>query len=129
MGRSNYLTLVQLNSLRSAVQPLIDVWRQPVCLVGSSLERADFRDVDLRMILPDKKIARHFHQHGSLLLTNHIISAWLTQQVALPIDFQFQPRTEADAEQGERHLLPRPGENWARMDRNIRYRRKHGAQT
>jgi hypothetical protein len=78
--------------------------------VGSSLERADWRDVDLRYILDDEEFARLFPDAGEhwefdprwLLLTTSI-SAWLSKQTGLPIDFQFQPQTHAN----ERHSKPR----------------------
>ncbi len=73
-------------------------------VVGSVLERADWRDVDIRMILDDDAFSRLFPDAGKhwefdqrwLLLTVSI-SAWLKQQTGLPIDFQFQPRTHANA--------------------------------
>jgi hypothetical protein len=80
--------------------------------VGSSLDRADWRDVDLRIILSDeafKHLFPHAGDHGAwefdplwLLLTVSI-SAWLKEQTGLPIDFQFQPQTWAN----ERHKKPR----------------------
>jgi hypothetical protein len=78
--------------------------------VGSSLERADWRDVDLRYILDDEEFARLFPDAGEhwefdprwLLLTTSI-SAWLSKQTGLPIDFQFQPQAHAN----ERHSKPR----------------------
>jgi hypothetical protein len=79
-------------------------------LVGSSLERADWRDVDLRFILKDEEFAELFPDAGDnwefdprwLLLTVSI-SAHLSKVSGLPIDFQFQPQTHANA----RHPGPR----------------------
>jgi hypothetical protein len=78
--------------------------------VGSSLERPDWRDVDLRFILDDEEFARLFPDAGEhwefdprwLLLTTSI-SARLSQQTGLPIDFQFQPMSHAN----KRHNKPR----------------------
>jgi len=78
--------------------------------VGSSLERPDWRDIDLRYILPDDEFARLFPDAGAhweldarwLLLTVSI-SEHLARVTGLPIDFQFQPATHAN----ERHNKPR----------------------
>lgn len=75
-------------------------------VVGSCLDRPDWRDVDVRFIMSDEKFALNFPEAGShwehdarwLLLTVSI-SAWLSNQSGLPIDFQFQPQTHAN----ERH--------------------------
>lgn len=72
-------------------------------IVGSCLERPDWRDVDVRLIMEDEVFARHFpnagnhHEHDAkwLLLTVSI-SVWLKEQTGLPIDFQFQPQTHAN---------------------------------
>jgi hypothetical protein len=79
-------------------------------IVGSVLERADWRDVDIRMILQDDVFAEHFPDSGDhwendakwLLLTT-AISEWLSKKSSLPIDFQFQPQSHAN----ERHKGPR----------------------
>lgn len=73
--------------------------------VGSSLSRADWRDVDLRMMMSDADFRREFpdaHDDGaweldpkwSLLTT--AISVHLSRITGLPIDFQFQPMTFAN---------------------------------
>ena len=74
--------------------------------VGSSLKRADWRDVDLRMILSDEGFYRLFPNvkpdHGTWeldplwLLLTVAISGWFREQTGLPIDFQFQPQTHAN---------------------------------
>jgi hypothetical protein len=77
-----------------------------VYLVGSALQRPDWRDVDLRLILPDEQFAKLFPDAGQFwefdprwLVLTCAISAWLKEQSGLPIDFQFQPQTHAN----ERH--------------------------
>lgn len=71
-------------------------------LVGSALERRDYRDVDVRFIMTDGAYDRLFRSKTgwlnplwSLMCTT--ISLWLSQQTALPIDFQIQRQTEANA--------------------------------
>lgn len=79
-------------------------------VVGSSLDRPDWRDIDIRFIMPDDEFAKVFPQAGQhwehdsrwLLLTVSI-SEHLSKVTGLPIDFQFQPQTHAN----EKHKGPR----------------------
>lgn len=81
-----------------------------IYLVGSALERPDWRDIDLRLILPDDEFKQLFpgtgpveHSHCEFdprwMVMTTSISAWLSVQSGLPVDFQFQSRTHAN----ERH--------------------------
>lgn len=84
-------------------------------LVGSALERPDWRDVDVRMILDDAAFRRLFPAASMTpgvanwefdvrwALMTSTISAHLSKITGLPIDFQFQPMTFAN----ERHKKPR----------------------
>lgn len=85
-------------------------------LVGSSLERRDFRDVDVRFIMDDSEYERMFRRPGdsnaggwmnplwSLICTT--FSDWLSQQTGLPIDFQIQGQTAANEKHdGKRSAL------------------------
>jgi hypothetical protein len=68
-------------------------------LVGSVTERADYRDVDLRTILPDKSFDRLFRKRlEAVRFLNRGFSIWGQQETGLPIDFQVQRMTEANAE-------------------------------
>jgi len=74
-----------------------------VYLVGSSIERPDWRDVDLRMILEDEAFATLFPDAGDnwefdprWLFLTVAISRHLSAATGLPIDFQFQPQTHAN---------------------------------
>jgi hypothetical protein len=79
--------------------------------VGSSLDRADWRDIDIRAILSDDGfkslfpdanvdgVAWGWEQDPMWLLLTVSISAWMREQTGLPIDFQIQPQTHAN----ERH--------------------------
>ena len=79
-------------------------------IVGSVLERQDWRDVDIRFIMQDELFAETFPDAEDnwefdpkwLLLTT-AISEWLSKRTGLPVDFQFQPQTHAN----ERHKGPR----------------------
>jgi hypothetical protein len=81
-------------------------------LVGSSLERRDHRDVDVRYIMDDASFDVMFRCGGerahdglwSLMCLS--ISLWLSQQSGLPVDFQIQRQSDANAKhKGERSAL------------------------
>jgi hypothetical protein len=90
-------------------------------LVGSALERADWRDIDVRHIMSDEEFMQEFPgtydpKRGLavwefdpkwILLTTGI-SAYLAKATGLPVDFQFQPQTHAnDRHEGQRNALGR----------------------
>jgi hypothetical protein len=97
--------------LEQACQHVNDAFDGFGCyLVGSAMERPDWRDVDVRLIMSDAEFCALFpganvwpegnggtweHDARWLLLTT-AISAWLKQQTGLPVDFQFQPQNHAN---------------------------------
>lgn len=85
-----------------------------IYVVGSSLERPDWRDVDVRMMMDDASFLRlfpgvnleagtwEFDPRWCLLVV--AISQWMSKQTGLPIDFRFQPMTHANKRhKGRRH--------------------------
>jgi hypothetical protein len=83
-------------------------------LVGSALERPDWRDIDVRFIMPDEQFAQTFpdvvshcwEQDARWLLLTVSISAWLSKLSGLPVDFQVQPQTHANEKhKGQRSAL------------------------
>ena len=99
--------------LELACKPLNEAFGGFGCyVVGSALERPDWRDVDVRFILEDAEFDKLFPgtlKNGTwefdprwLILTT-AIAAHLAKASGLPIDFQFQPQTHAN----ERHKGPR----------------------
>lgn len=71
--------------------------------VGSSLNKRDYRDVDVRTILPDEEFDRMFPNGGghldafwSLICT--AMSFYLSDVSGLPIDYQVQRQTNANEE-------------------------------
>jgi hypothetical protein len=60
-------------------------------LVGSAITREDYRDVDIRIPLPDEVVASLPMQ---LLDLNMMLSRWGQQATGLPIDCQVQPLSE-----------------------------------
>ncbi len=74
-----------------------------IYVVGSALQRPDWRDVDVRFIMDDAKFAElfpsagdHWEHDARWLLLTVAISERLSKLTGLPIDFQFQPRTHAN---------------------------------
>ena len=82
-------------------------------LVGSALERPDWRDIDVRYIMTDEEFAAEFpavnmKAHNwefdpKWILLTIGIAAYLSKASGLPVDFQFQPMSHAN----ERHKGPR----------------------
>lgn len=82
-------------------------------LVGSALQRADWRDIDVRYILPDEEFKalfpdadRRWENDARWLFLNIAIAERLSRATGLPVDFQFQPQTHAnERHDGPRHAL------------------------
>jgi hypothetical protein len=70
--------------------------------VGSSLTSKDWRDVDVRLILPDDEFVDRFGEHASaetnpkLAAITLAFSALGSQMTGLPIDFQIQSQSRAN---------------------------------
>jgi len=106
--RANYVPSPHFFNLNQACRLINDAFEGGFgCyLVGSSLDRRDYRDVDVRYIMKDDAYDRLFRdgrgENGggylnplwSLLCST--ISMWLSQQSGLPIDFQIQRQTQAN---------------------------------
>ena len=100
--RASYLTVCQQFNLNVACRALSD-FGFGTYQVGSSLSRPDFRDVDLRCILSDDEYDQMVFETGApgqrrLKFLNVAVSEWIAARTGLPIDFQFQRQTEANAE-------------------------------
>ena len=66
-------------------------------LVGTAQTGGGFRDVDVRTILADDVFDARFPD-GAMWSTFCFLAAdWLTRQTGLPVDYQVQRRTEANA--------------------------------
>jgi hypothetical protein len=73
-------------------------------LVGSSITRKDYRDVDVRMIIDDVEFEKLFpgakdgpQYNGLWSLMCASISLYLSQASGLPIDFQIQAQSVANS--------------------------------
>jgi hypothetical protein len=111
--RANYVAAPHYFLLDQACRIVNDAFGSCCYLVGSALKRRDYRDVDVRLILPDEEFAGTFPGIGSSYPANArwsllccSISRFLSEASGLPVDFQFQQRTLANAQHdGERHPL------------------------
>lgn len=106
MIRSNFVGAPQFYNLQCSCAMLVEAFGYHIYHVGSSLDRRDYRDVDVRCILPDEEFDRLFPNiSGSNYQTDAFwnlvccaISEWLQTRTNLPIDFQIQRQTQANAE-------------------------------
>lgn len=116
MTRANYVPAPQMFHLHHACNLINQAFPQAFgCfLVGSALERRDYRDVDVRCVLPDEDFDRLFpkapdgpaHWQPTWALLCITISEWLRQVSGLPVDFQFQKQSIANAKfTGQRSAL------------------------
>jgi hypothetical protein len=115
--RFNYLrspsALFRLRQFGEAVYNLIG---ERAYLVGSVLDRPDFRDVDVRIMLDDEIFERTFGgdglwvTNGSLTLANMALSAMAREMTGLDVDVQIQRTSDANTVYGKhkRHPLMLP---------------------
>jgi len=83
-------------------------------LVGSSLVKPDWRDVDIRMIMGDdlfkkeftESDLRSFQHNAKWSLVCSSTSMWLQKFTDLPVDFQIQPQSFANEHfKGQRQAI------------------------
>lgn len=95
----------QMFLLDEACRPIRQAFDEPPYLVGTAGERGPFRDVDVRLILADAAYDALADLHAPHLLPflGLAIGEYLAARTGLPIDFQIQRQTEANAQ----HSKPR----------------------
>jgi hypothetical protein len=108
VNRANWIPAphyFELNAACVLVSEAFDPYGFGLYLVGSSLERRDFRDVDVRCIMADEHFDRLFpdaascpHMNALWSLLCASVSLYLSKHSGLPVDFQIQRQTEANAE-------------------------------
>lgn len=112
--KTNYVGAPKIFALEQACRYINEAFGSYGCyLVGSSLERADWRDVDIRFIMKDDdfailfpKAGQHWEQDARWLLLTISISERMSKVTGLPIDFQIQPQTHAnERHKGNRHSI------------------------
>lgn len=98
------LTTLALQELDEACRPIRDGFGETPYLVGTALERGGHRDVDVRLILDDAEFDRLFVGRPAFWgLLCRAFTTYLRSRTGLPIDFQIQRQTEANA----KHAKPR----------------------
>ena len=122
--RPYYLTVSEHYRLNMACVPLWKAFPETVgvFLVGSSLYRKDYRDVDVRMMLYKEDFRRLFPEAPKNPQGNYTwdlicvsISDLLARQTGLPIDFQIQEMDWAN----EKFPSSEHGRNAIGMDINL----------
>lgn len=107
-SRACQLATHELHSLDAACNLVRRAFGHPPYLVGSAGlssagDGSPFRDVDVRLILPDDEFAAACPTRERWELLSLGIGAWLRERTGLPVDFQVQQMTAAN----ERHGKPR----------------------
>ena len=98
--RASYLTVSQQFNLNVACS-VLNGFGFGTYHVGSSLSKPDYHDVDLRCIMPDDDYDSRFlgeTAEQQLKFLNTAVSDWIAARTGLPIDFQFQRASNANAE-------------------------------
>ncbi len=76
--------------------------------VGSSVESKQWRDVDVRLILPDEEFEERFGKNRNAQTNRQLAAVTLAfaalgqQMTGLPIDFQIQPQSWANDRYGSK---------------------------
>jgi hypothetical protein len=106
-ARTSYLLQADFERLEEWCSNVRRIFKRPPYLVGSATQRVDFRDVDLRLILDDEAFDADWSDVVKVRLMNRAISTWGQRETGLPIDFQIQRQSEANAQfpQGMRNPM------------------------
>ena len=103
-----YLSTLELHELDEACAPFLSAFGEHPYLVGSASQRPDFRDVDVRLILADDEFDALFaEREGLWALLGRLGSTFLRARTGLPVDFQVQRQSEANAKFGNLGETPR----------------------
>lgn len=103
---AHYLTTTQYFKLDVACIPLWSAFQDNcfgVYMVGSALRKPDWRDVDIRVMMEDAEYDRMFpvvdkwDESALQKLMCISISNYLSSVTGLPIDFQIQKQSSANA--------------------------------
>lgn len=111
--RATHLQLTDLRILQAWAVEVCEMFRGEMpYLVGSATERPDFRDVDVRLLLPDARYEK-LKKRVNIQTLGLTVSLWGQRVTGLPIDFQIQQRTAANAAHIKpRHPLAMPHEEY-----------------
>ncbi len=110
-ARATFVDTYTLQRLDLAVRPIVLAFGKHPYLVGSANAKADYRDVDIRLILPNDEFDALFGRRDGEKAADtagqrvwaflcYSTTAWLRAETGLPIDFQVQRQTEANKKYG-----------------------------
>lgn len=95
--RANYLPVSASTLLNNACIPIVEAFDTHPYLVGSVHTRPDYRDVDVRLILPDGDYDALFANRKAFWsLVCLSVTEYLSRASGLPVDFQIQRMTDAN---------------------------------
>lgn len=118
--KASYVGTPAIFQLELACQPINDAFDGYGCyLVGSALQRPDWRDIDVRFIMSDDAFMQefpgtfdptkgmaHWEFDAKWILICTGIAEYLKRSSGLPVDFQIQPQSHAnERHKGMRHAL------------------------
>ncbi|MFJ6416491.1 hypothetical protein [Paeniglutamicibacter sp. NPDC091659] len=95
MSRSTFLLHTEQQLVDDFSATINDIFGDYPYLVGSALERPDYRDIDLRIILADDEFDE-LYALVNIEMIGIAISLWGQKATGLPIDFQIQRRSNAN---------------------------------
>jgi hypothetical protein len=115
-ARFSYLLQSDFERLEEWCRHVRKLFRAHPYFVGSATQRANFRDVDLRLILPDERFDAEWSAVVRVRLMNRAISIWGQQETGLPIDFQIQRQTEANEQYPDGPRNPMGTRDWSLIE-------------
>lgn len=99
----SYLTTVQwFNLFHCLYMPRRNIFYNGFYLVGSALIHKDFRDIDIRTVLPEEDFLQTEFTRKSISMW---FSEWITNRLQFPVDFQIQTMGEFDSHKGPRMVI------------------------
>lgn len=108
-SRTCYVPLSSFTLLDHACDLIVAAFDEHPYHVGSSTQRADWRDVDVRLILNDDQYDLWFSSQAFWSLFCLAVSEYLSRVSGLPVDFQVQRTTHANERYGDQFRNPLGG--------------------
>ncbi|PCI45809.1 MAG: hypothetical protein COB41_00635 [Proteobacteria bacterium] len=93
----SYLSTIQWYNLYYALEAVNKIFYKKHYLVGSAMTRKDFRDVDIRTVMPEEGLLDSEFARKSMSMW---ISEWLSSRTQMTIDYQIQTQKEFNNESG-----------------------------
>jgi hypothetical protein len=105
-NRTSYIPLSSFILLDHACQLVAEVFDEYPYHVGSSTQRSDWRDVDVRLVLDADQYDRWFSNREFWSLFCLAMSEYLSRVTGLPVDFQVQTIQHANELYGDQFRNP-----------------------